>query len=152
MFDDLAGNRNRMRAYGSRLTGLRRVVEVTTLVDDLEPPLFGMGMPASLRKNCDVTRFGAPVLAIEIVPTSFADHRRRASSPMLPAAIALDDRATIRQRVLACSRRWPPVPAKGDCGFAGGTAELAHEALDHAVERQAVVEARTPRGPSNSRS
>ena len=35
----------------------------------------------------------------------------------------------------------PPVPAMGDQARGVGAAELAHEALDHAVEREPVVEA-----------
>ena len=76
-----------------------------------------------LRKNCEPPLLGAPVLAIEIVPTSF-DSSPTSSSGMLPPP----SRLTVEPSGSANSvlPGGPPVPAIGDCGLA----EFGHLRVD----------------------
>ena len=76
-----------------------------------------------LRKNCEPPLLGAPVLAIEIVPTSF-DSSPTSSSGMLPPP----SRFTFEPSGSANSvlPGGPPVPAIGDWGLA----EFGHLRVD----------------------
>ena len=68
-----------------------------------------------LRKNCEPPEFGAPVLAMEMVPTSF-EISPTSSSGMLPPPSRW---MTLPSgRVYCVLPGGPPVPAIGLCGFA----------------------------------
>ena len=68
-----------------------------------------------LRKNCEPPEFGAPVLAIEIVPTSF-DSSPTSSSGMLPPPSRFTFEPSGSENSVLPGG--PPVPAIGLCGFA----------------------------------